>query len=155
MPDRLLAGGAIRFEASSYLFCASPTGDNGNSLFCTRVLFHIAANFHGRTANGRPYGSKNIEVPIIVGASIARPSAAAEMLFAFKMVNVAFAPARPVRLEVILFALACCFTSLRISTGGRAMLAPTGAIINRSVIQRMAKYRKPPQDIFDILPLFK
>ena len=37
-------------------FCASPTGDNGRNLFCTRVLFHIAANFYRRTANGRPYG---------------------------------------------------------------------------------------------------
>ena len=33
-----------------------PTGDNGNYRFCTRVMFHIAANFHRRTANGRPYG---------------------------------------------------------------------------------------------------
>ena len=35
-----------------------PTGDNGIILFCTRVLFHIAANFHRRTANGRPYGCR-------------------------------------------------------------------------------------------------
>ena len=33
-----------------------PTGNNGYICFCTRVLFHIAANFHRRTANGRPYG---------------------------------------------------------------------------------------------------
>ena len=38
------------------VFRAIPTGDNGNSLFCTHVLFHIAANIHRRTANGRPYG---------------------------------------------------------------------------------------------------
>ena len=37
-------------------FCASPTGGNGNNLFCTRVLFHIAANFHRRTSDARPYG---------------------------------------------------------------------------------------------------
>ena len=38
----------------------------------------------------------------------------------------AFAPARPVAVAIISFALAFFFTSLRISTGGRAMLAPTG-----------------------------
>ena len=42
-------------------FCDIPTSDNGIILFCTRVLFHIAANFHRRTANGRPYGSIILE----------------------------------------------------------------------------------------------
>ena len=51
----LLAGGAIRISASNSRFYRRPTGGNGNNLFCTRVLFHIAANFHKRTANGRPY----------------------------------------------------------------------------------------------------
>ena len=30
--------------------------DNGSILFCTRVLFHIAANLYRRTSNARPYG---------------------------------------------------------------------------------------------------
>ena len=51
----LLAGGAIRVENDAHRLCAIPTGDIGDNLFCTRVLFHIAANFHKRTANGRPY----------------------------------------------------------------------------------------------------
>ena len=58
---------------SNNRYCVSPTGDNGIILFCTRVLFHIAANFYRRTANGRPYGSTVSEHRIIVGASIARP----------------------------------------------------------------------------------
>ena len=45
------------------------------------------------------------------------------------MVNVVFASARPVTLEIIAFALALCFTSLQIFTDGRPMAAPTGAII--------------------------
>ena len=53
------------------------------------------------------------------------------MRFAFKMVNVAFASARPVIMEIVYFALACCFTSLRIFTGGRPMAAPTGGDFNR------------------------
>ena len=71
---------------------------------------------------------KDCNKPRFVGASIARPPAAAEMLFAFKMVNVAFAPARPVTLEIVAFALAFCFTSLQILTGGRPMAAPTAVL---------------------------
>ena len=52
----VLAARPIRIKNGAYRFCVSPTGDNGNRRFCTRALFHIAANFHGRTANGRPYG---------------------------------------------------------------------------------------------------
>ena len=63
----------IRIKASKNLPCRCPTGGNDNNLFCTRVLFHIAANFHRRTANGRPYVSTVLENLIIVGASIARP----------------------------------------------------------------------------------
>ncbi|MGM9575199.1 MAG: hypothetical protein ACI3VE_04755, partial [Oscillospiraceae bacterium] len=70
---RLLAVFLIRIKASSYLFYRCPTVNNGSILLCTRVLFHIAANFHRRTANGRPYGSTILEHRIIVGASIARP----------------------------------------------------------------------------------
>ncbi|MGM9591944.1 MAG: hypothetical protein ACI3VK_04430, partial [Oscillospiraceae bacterium] len=51
----------------------------------------------GLTANGRPYGSIILEHLIIVGASIARPLRTG---------------ARPVITEVILFALAFCFSSL-------------------------------------------
>ena len=29
----------------------------GSNCFCTRALFQIAANFHRRTANGRPYNA--------------------------------------------------------------------------------------------------
>ena len=53
------------------------------------------------------------------------------MRFAFKMVNVAFASARPVIMATVYFALAFCFTSLRISTDGRPMAAPTGGDFNR------------------------
>ena len=56
----------IRIKNRAYRFCVSPTGDNGIILFCTRVLFHIAANFHRRTANGRPYGSTILEHRFIV-----------------------------------------------------------------------------------------
>ena len=56
-----------------YRFCASPTGEIGKERFCTHVLFYIYADFHRRTANGRPYGSTILEHRIIVGASIARP----------------------------------------------------------------------------------
>ena len=42
----------------AYRFCAVPTGDIGSCCLCTRALFHIAANFHRRTANGRPYGCR-------------------------------------------------------------------------------------------------
>ena len=45
------------------------------------------------------------------------------------MAGVVSASARPVTLETVAFALAFCFTSLRIFTGGRPMAAPTGAII--------------------------
>ena len=45
----------IRIKASSYLFCRCPTGDTGKCRFCTRVLFHIAADFHRRTSDARPY----------------------------------------------------------------------------------------------------
>ena len=49
-------------ESNSHLnhacrFYRCPTGDNGTCRYCTRVLFHIFANFHRRTANGRPYAS--------------------------------------------------------------------------------------------------
>ena len=53
----VLGARPIRIEIDIYRFCAIPTGDIGNYRFCTRVLFHIAANFHRRTANGRPYAS--------------------------------------------------------------------------------------------------
>jgi len=49
------------------------------------------------------------------------------MQFAFRLEHFVFATARPVILEIIAFALAYCFTSLRILTGGRPMAAPTGA----------------------------
>ena len=64
---------SFRFFASCCRFCVSPTGGIVSYLFCTRVLFHIAANLYRRTANGRPYGSVILERRIIVGASIARP----------------------------------------------------------------------------------
>ena len=67
--------------------------------------------------------------PQFVGASIARPSAAAEMQFAFRTECIFFASARPVIMANFFSALAFCFTSLRVFTDGRAMLAPTGAII--------------------------
>ena len=63
----------IRIENGNRRFRLDPTGDIGVSRFCTRVLFRTAANYHGRTANGRPYGSTILEHRIIVGASIARP----------------------------------------------------------------------------------
>ena len=87
----------------------------------------MVANFHRRTANGRPYGSVILERHIIVGASIARPSAAAEMQFAFRTECIVFASARPVTMALVYFALACCFTLLQIFTGGRPMAAPTAA----------------------------
>lgn len=39
---RLLAGGAIRVENGDFLYCFSPTGNNGVSRLCTRVLNDIA-----------------------------------------------------------------------------------------------------------------
>ena len=50
----------------AYRFCAVPTGDIENYRFCTRVLFHIAANIHRRTANGRPYGCRIIIDAVIL-----------------------------------------------------------------------------------------
>ena len=43
------------------------------------------------------------------------------------MANIAIAVSRPVIMDVISVVLAHRFTSLRISTGGRPMAAPTGA----------------------------
>ena len=81
---------------------------------------------------------KDCNKPQFVGASIARPSAAAEMQFALRTAHIVFAISRPVTLEIIAFALARCFASLRIFTGGRPMAAPTGGkIIDVTVIQRM------------------
>ena len=54
----MLGARPIRIKNGAYRFCVSPTGDNGSNLFCTRVMFHIAENFHRRTANGRPYGCR-------------------------------------------------------------------------------------------------
>ena len=68
----LLGAQPIRIKNRAYRFCVSPTGDNGIILFCTRVLFHIAANFHRQTANGRPYGSTILEHRFIVPPLIRR-----------------------------------------------------------------------------------
>ena len=95
------AGGcreANRFESGGYSYCRCPTGNNGSILFCTRVLFHIFANFHRRTANGRPYGSVILERRFTVGASIARPLLP-EGQFALRMASVAIAVSRPVTME--------------------------------------------------------
>ena len=43
------------FRLAHIVFCGIPTGDIGNYRFCTRVVFHITANYHRQTANGRPY----------------------------------------------------------------------------------------------------
>ena len=45
---------------------------------------------------------------------------------------VVFASARPVTLEIIAFAPAYCFTSLRTFTGGRPMAAPTAALFKNT-----------------------
>ena len=52
----MLGARPIRIENGNRRFRLDPTGDIGVSRFCTRVLFRTAANYHGRTANGRPYG---------------------------------------------------------------------------------------------------
>ena len=89
----------IRIENGNRRFRVSPTGDIGVSRFCTRVLFRTAANYHGRTANGRPYGSTILEHRIIVGASIARPPAGWRKAIRIQIVRVAFALSRPVTLQ--------------------------------------------------------
>ena len=91
---------AIRVENGAYRLCGIPTGDNGNSLFCTRAPIHIFANFHRRTANGRPYGSTILEHRIIVGASIARPLLAGGAI-RLKAKIVDFAISRPVIMVVV------------------------------------------------------
>ena len=126
---RLLAGGAIRVENGDFLYCFSPTGNNGVSRLCTRVLFHIAANFHIRTVNGRPYGllffaersfgqwqfpktsaENNRAVAILkctilmrIGGlprpSIARPPAAAGKQFGLRAEVIVIAVARPVTMQ--------------------------------------------------------
>ena len=69
----------------------------------------------------------------IIAVAGARPVILEIFVFALALFSVvavfylnAFASARPVIMEIISFAFALFFTSLRISTGGRPMAAPTG-----------------------------
>ena len=62
-------------------------------------------------------------------SAVSRPPAAAGKQFGLRAEVIVIAVARPVIMVKIFFALAFCFTSLRVFTGGRPMAAPTGAII--------------------------
>ena len=130
----------IPVKANINLYCRCPTGSSPEGQFALRMAHIVlrcpdyimrrqSVHFHclnDRAINNLPP----------VGASIARPLRT---------------DARPVRLEVILFAPAFCFLSLRILTGGRPMAAPTGAWINnRPVIQTMVMSRLPPQNMIGL-----
>ena len=100
-----------------------------------------------------PEGLFGLRLVCIIFAP-ARPAAMAKFLFCTRALNdivrIVFASARPVIMAVVVFALALCFTSLRIFTGGRPMAAPTAVYFLRLCHLDNGNLRKPSQDIFGI-----
>ena len=66
---------------------------------------------------------------------------------------VVFAPARPETMAIIYFALAFCFTLLRISTDGRPMAAPTATLFKNTSSFRFFNTHIRGGAISNLLPL--
>ena len=118
------------------------TGYNGNNRFCTRAFNDIERPCRGEHCSSAMRRCPTGEIGNCRYVSILKmtlpqkitsrrgehcSSAADAGAIRLKLQIVVIASAPPVIMEIISFALAHRFTSLRISTGGWPMAAPTGA----------------------------